>query len=380
MAGIYIHIPFCRRACHYCNFHFSTSPALNKEMIQSLKQEILLSKNDPYILGQTIQTIYFGGGTPSLLDKRNIEELLSGVKNNFEVDPAAEITLEANPDDINAISLEGWKNIGINRLSVGLQSFIDRDLKWMNRVHNSQQALLAIKMIKESGINNYSVDLIYGTPSLTIEEWKKNVETIIALDVPHVAAYALTVEPGTALQSMIKLGKKADISSDDQAEQFLQLMEWMKKAGYEHYEISNFARPGFRSKHNSSYWKGTPYLGIGPSAHSFSGKARKWNIANNPRYIKSIKKNAIPFEEEVLTKGQQLNEYIMTSLRTIDGLDLRFVEKNFSPDDRLNIESDSAVYKNKKMMLLENEHLMLTQEGKLFADGIASALFRSQSE
>lgn len=349
-------------------------------MIESIKKEIFLSGNDPYISGETINTIYFGGGTPSLLDKRAIEELLSALENNFNISPHAEITLEANPDDISNTSLKGWREAGINRLSIGVQSFIERDLKWMNRVHNAQDALSAITMVKEAGFNNYSVDLIYGIPFLTDDEWKQNVEEIFTLGVPHVAAYALTVEPGTALQKMIKLGKKDDVNGDEQATQFLQLMEWMKEAGYEHYEISNFSKPGFRSKHNSSYWSGERYLGIGPSAHSFSGKARKWNVANNPLYIQSIGQNVVPFEEEILTETQRLNEYIMTSLRTLEGLDLKFVEQNFSLNDKERIETEAKEYTNRKMMIEKDRHFILTEQGKLFADRIAADLFKAEGQ
>ncbi len=245
MAGIYIHIPFCKQACHYCNFHFSTSLSLKEEMIHALKKEIALSCESNFANDEIIETIYFGGGTPSLLDKRDIEDLLFTVKNRYSISLSAEITLEANPDDITVEKLNHWNDAGINRLSIGIQSFKEKDLQWMNRAHNKLQALECILLSKEAGFNNFSADLIYGTPGLTDEDWKQNVQQLIQLNVPHIACYALTVEPNTALKKMIVLKKKEDINTDQQARQFLLLMQWMKEAGYEHYEISNFAKPGF---------------------------------------------------------------------------------------------------------------------------------------
>ncbi len=344
-------------------------------MTEALNKEIILSAPTFFNDGDIIETIYFGGGTPSLLTKRELEELLFTIKNNYAISPSAEITLEANPDDINATGLNEWKSIGINRLSIGIQSFKEADLQWMNRAHNASEALNCIELAKDAGFQNFSIDLIYGTPLLTDEEWKNNVQKIIALDVPHIACYALTVEPGTALQKMIQLKKKTDVNTDDQARQFLLLMTWMAEAGYEHYEISNFAKPGYRSRHNSSYWTGAKYVGIGPSAHSYTGSARRWNIANNALYIQSIKNNLIPFEEEILTEIQRLNEYIMTSLRTKEGLDLLFVENNFSKKERERIVKESISSIKKGMMMQEKNKLILANEGKLFADGIASDLF-----
>ena len=378
MAGIYIHIPFCKQACYYCNFHFSTSLNLKDEMITALIKEIKLSSfsllNDKSEK-EIIETIYFGGGTPSLLTNDNIKDLLDAIKNNYAISEEAEVTIEANPDDISKEKLSNWKEIGINRLSIGIQSFKEKDLQWMNRVHNTTQAFESIFLAKNAGYNNFSVDLIYGTPGLTDEEWKMNVEQVINSGAPHIACYALTVEPNTALQKMISLKKKVDIDTDQQARQFLLLMKWLKEAGYEHYEISNFAKSGYRSRHNSSYWQGKKYIGIGPSAHSYDGKSRRWNIANNALYIQSIKNNIIPFEEEKLTNVERLNEYIMTSLRTIEGLDLKIIENNFSIKERKRIEDSVADYINKKMIVYNNEKLLLTDEGKLFADRIAADLF-----
>jgi len=351
---------------------------LKDEMVSALIKEINLSSL--YLINgesetEIIDTIYFGGGTPSLLEDDDIKNLLAAVRNNYVIGKEAEITFEANPDDINKEKLSAWNAAGINRLSIGIQSFKEKDLEWMNRAHNSTQAFESIVMAKNASFNNFSVDLIYGIPNLTDEEWKMNVEQVINLGAPHIACYALTVEPKTALQKMIALKKKIDIDTDQQANQFLLLMKWLKEAGYEHYEISNFAKPGYRSRHNSSYWQGKKYIGIGPSAHSYDGKNRRWNIANNALYIQSIKNNIIAFEEEKLTNADRINEYIMTSLRTIEGLDLKVIETNFSIDERKRIEESVIYYINKKMIFYNNETLVLSDEGKLFADGIASQLF-----
>ena len=319
MSGIYLHIPFCKQACLYCNFHFSTSLAHKNELIAALLKETSLQKS--YLEDDVVETIYFGGGTPSLLEIADLRLQIEKIRQTFPVAIDAEITLEANPDDITEEKLIAWKEIGINRLSIGVQSFFEEDLVWMNRAHNAQQAIdnlqLAIKQF-----DNITIDLIYGHPLLTDEKWKQNVEQVISLNIPHISCYALTVEPKTPLQKMIKEQKKEDVNPEKQADQFTQLMNWLEEAGYEHYEISNFAKPGHRSWHNTSYWQGKKYLGLGPSAHSFNGTSRQWNVSNNSKYIKALNKNELPFEKEILTVTQQLNEYIMTSLRTKEGLDL----------------------------------------------------------
>jgi oxygen-independent coproporphyrinogen-3 oxidase len=386
LAGIYIHIPFCKQACYYCNFHFSTSLDLKDEMVKSLIKEIEirsnLSKenheNEAAIISaedEKIETVYFGGGTPSLLLQNEIHSIISTIKQNYKVVDDAEITLEANPDDITFNKLIEWKNVGVNRLSIGIQSFIERDLTWMNRAHNAAQALDCIKLAREVGFNNFSIDLIFGTPGLTNDEWKKNIQTAINLNVPHISSYALTVESKTALQKMIQLKKKENVNSDVQAEQYSILMKALCKAGYEHYEISNFAKPGFRSKHNSSYWQSKKYLGIGPSAHSYNGKVRAWNKSNNSIYINSLKQNIIPFEKEILAKSQKINEYVMTSLRTIEGLDLNFIENNFSTQERNRIENLLKEKVKEESYFIKNNKIILTDSGKLFADAIAVELF-----
>lgn len=378
MAGIYVHIPYCKKACHYCNFHFSVSLRNSNDFIQALLKEIVLQKN--FLDKDPINTIYFGGGTPSLLKKEDLQQVLQQVYTSFSIAPDPEITLEANPDDITASSLADWKAAGINRLSIGIQSFFEEDLQWMNRAHNAGQAKACIALAREAGFENYSIDLIYGGPGLTDEKWKENVQQAVALKVPHLSCYALTVEPGTALQKMIQLHKKAAVDPEKQARHFLLLMDWLQQAGYEHYEISNFALPGYRSRHNSSYWGGKKYLGLGPSAHSFNGSHRQWNIANNALYIAALNRGEIPFEEEKLTPTQQLNEYIMTSLRTMQGLDLGYTRDFFGEGVTMQIQQNSSKYIASEKLWLNESRLQLTKEGKLFADGIAADLFFLEGE
>lgn len=372
MAGIYIHIPFCRQACHYCNFHFSTSLRLQNELVAALLKEVQLQQH--YLAGETVHTIYMGGGTPSLLAPDQIQSILKALHNTFNVHSGAEITLEANPDDINNQQLWAWQQSGINRLSIGVQSFFEEDLQWMNRAHTAKQALENLQLAR-SVFQNITIDLIYGMPTLTDEKWKHNVEQAIALKIPHLSCYALTVEPKTALDLMIQKKKSAPVNNEDQARQFLLLMEWLAAAGYEHYEISNFALPGHRSRHNSAYWQGQQYLGLGPSAHSFDGRSRQWNIANNALYIQSLEKNTVPFEREVLTPVQQVNEYIMTSLRTLEGINLAHVQEISGVAIYESLKKNGQRYLQQSLMREENNQWILTTEGKLFADGIASDLF-----
>lgn len=368
MAGIYVHIPFCKQACNYCNFHFSTSLRYKNELVTALLKETELRKD--YLGDEEVRTIYFGGGTPSLLTIADLKSLIDRIKTSFHVSENAEITLEANPDDIDEEKLLGWREIGVNRLSIGVQSFFEEDLQWMNRAHNAQQAIDCLQLAIKH-FDNITIDLIYGHPLLTNEKWKRNVERVIALNIPHISCYALTVEPKTPLQKLINEKKKENVQPEKQAEQFLLLMEWLEDAGFEHYEISNFAKPGFRSRHNSSYWQGKKYLGLGPSAHSFDGKSRQWNISNNKTYVDSIEKNLIPFEKEILSVIQILNEYIMTSLRTAEGLDLDKIPEAASHELRA---ASKRLIDTEKLILKENK-LVLTKEGKLFADGIAADLF-----
>lgn len=368
MAGIYIHIPFCKQACHYCNFHFVTSLRQKDELVSALVKEIQLRSD--YLENEKVETIYFGGGTPSLLTITELSLLLDTIRQSFNVDMEAEITIETNPDDITEEILAGWKEAGINRLSIGVQSFYDEDLQWMNRAHSSSQAVSSLQLAVRY-FNNITADLIYGSPQLTNEKWEKNVQSLLAMNIPHLSCYALTVEPKTPLAKMIKEHRSENINPDKQSEQFLLLMQWMEEAGYEHYEISNFAKPGWRSRHNSSYWSGKKYIGIGPSAHSFNGDERQWNIANNNHYIDAINKGEVPFEKEVLTPMNKRNEYIMTSLRTLEGLNLDQINE----EDRSMLLSTARRFLESGLLRKENNSLILTREGKLLADGIASSLF-----
>ncbi len=378
MSGVYIHIPFCKQACHYCNFHFSTSLRYKDELIEALVKEITIT---PYFIktdgdsSKQIDSIYFGGGTPSILNADELELIFETLHKKFIISPGAEITLEANPDDITAKKLTQWKEIGINRLSVGIQSFNEEELRWMNRAHSAADSLKCIEEISNQGFSNFSVDLIYGSPLLSNDEWERNVELVIGKKIPHISCYALTIEPKTPLDKMIRLRKAVPVDPEKQADQFLLLMNWMKQAGYEHYEISNYALPGMRSQHNSSYWSGESYYGFGPSAHSFDGKSRRWNIANNALYLKSLQNNSIPYEEEILTPVQQLNEYIMTSLRTTEGLDLDKIMNEFGNQFREELIIKSKKYLTSGKLSTIHSSLILTTEGKLFADGIAADLF-----
>lgn len=338
-------------------------------VVALLKELDIISKTSPD-KRDMIETIYFGGGTPSLCTIYELQSMIKKMYAAFIVSPNVEVTLETNPDDITEEKLAGWKEIGINRLSIGVQSFFEEDLQWMNRAHNAQQAMDNLQLAKHY-FDNISIDLIYGVPLLTNEKWKQNVELAIANNIPHLSCYALTVEPKTPLHKMILQYKKEDVNPDKQAEQFLLLMQWMEDAGYEHYEISNFCKPGWRSRHNSSYWMGEKYFGIGPSAHSFNGISRQWNISNNTIYTESLNKETIPFEIEVLTPQQQLNEYIMTSLRTIEGLNLDIIDEF----KKIKLLASARKYIESGKMSKENDFLKLTKEGKLFADGIASDLF-----
>ena len=372
MAGIYIHIPFCKSACHYCNFHFSTSSKQIEPLVECLIKEIELRKSDT---NQTIDTIYFGGGTPSILSALQIENIVKAIQHNYTVNAAAEITLESNPDDITEDKLQQWKSIGINRLSIGIQSFREEDLLWMNRAHNAQQAHDCIKLAQEYGFHNITIDLIYGVPNLSNEQWIENIHKALKLNISHLSCYALTIEPKTALDKLIKSHKKEPVDADKQAEQFIILMNELQAAGYEHYEISNYAIPGFRSKHNSSYWQGIHYIGIGPSAHSYNGNSRQWNIANNALYIQSINNNTFPSEIEILTMDEQYNEFVMTSLRTMEGINLNKLATIFGSDKLTYTQQEIIKWINSGHVIVINNHIILTQTGKLMADGIASDLF-----
>lgn len=341
-------------------------------MVTALLKEIEQEKN--YLQDEKIETIYFGGGTPSILDVSDCELLIKAIQKNYLLNPDAEITLEANPDDINKENLRGWKNAGINRVSMGVQSFFEEELKWMNRAHNAQQAIESLPLVINE-FNNITIDLIYGSPLLTDEMWKHNVDTATSFGIPHLSCYALTVEEKTPLQKAIQNKLTQTVDNDKQARQFLLLMQWLKEKGYEHYEVSNFAKPGFRSRHNSSYWRGKKYLGLGPSAHSYNGTERRWNIANNNLYINSVSQGAAQRETETLTSTQKLNEFIMISLRTMEGIDLNKSEKEFGLNERKRVEKKIQKFIDNNLMRLNNSFVQLTNEGMLRADGIAADLF-----
>lgn len=377
MAGIYIHIPFCRQACNYCNFHFSTSLRYQDAVVSAIIQEIGLLRFDPdFSVVQTLQTVYIGGGTPSILATGAIHRLLNTVRSHYTVATDAEITLEANPDDISVEKLQQWKAAGVNRLSVGLQSFNDAELSWMNRAHNAQQALQCLSQIKQAGFQNFSVDLIYGSPLLSDEQWENHLQQVIRAGIPHLSCYALTVEPQTPLHKLVRTGRKRATVPEQQARQFQLMTALLKQAGYLHYEISNFALPGSESRHNSSYWNQEVYLGVGPAAHSYNGSVRRWNIANNQRYVQSLEQGQIPFEREVLTPADKYNEYLMTALRTSGGIRLEQLrlltgsENWFSEFEHLTNKWQASGH------LIQSESgWQLTELGKLFADGIAADLF-----
>ncbi len=372
MPGIYVHIPFCRKACHYCNFHFSTTLHRRAEMMDAMRREIeLVTPIEPAM----VDTLYFGGGTPSLLEPEEMAGLMETTRRHFRIAEDAEITLEANPDDIRAERIGLWTSLGINRLSIGIQSFREQDLTWMNRAHDAEQARQCIDIARDGGIVNLSIDLIYGTPGLSNEAWMENMRIASALRVPHLSCYALTVEPGTALDSMIRKQKRTAPVSETQAAQFLMAMDQLGDAGYEHYEISNFALPGMRSRHNSAYWQGIPYIGIGPSAHAYDGRDRRWNVANNAAYIRSLQEGRIPFEAETLTDTQRLNEYVMTSLRTIEGMDMDRIRREWGDAAAERILRDAKPFKDSGKLNINGYSAVLTREGKLFADGIAAELF-----
>ena len=375
MAGIYIHIPFCRKACNYCNFHFSTNHQLMDQMIEAMVHEIALQKT---YLSEPIETLYFGGGTPSLLNRAHLAMLMDGVKLHFNLMPNAEITLEANPDDIDTDRLKDWVQLGINRLSIGIQSFRNEDLQWMGRAHNANQALTCIGLAQAAGIQNISIDLIYGGPSLSNEDWINNLEMAINTGVPHLSCYALTVEPKTALAHKINKQELPNVDAAHQAAHFTILQEMTAAAGFEQYEISNFSLPGKRSIHNANYWSGEFYVGIGPAAHSFNGLSRQWNISNNALYIQSLTQGIVPFEIEELTIVQQTNEYIMTALRTVEGIDANRLNTIAGQDIFPAILKDAAHYIRNGLLVQLNQKLYLTPAGKFMADGIAAHLFREE--
>ena len=368
MAGIYVHIPFCKSKCAYCNFFSVVSDKQRIDFLEALKKEAVLRKD--YLGGEEVRTVYFGGGTPSTLKASEISEILDCLKMNYEIAAAVEITLEANPDTVSRESLLEYKKLGINRLSIGIQSFFDDDLQYLSRKHDSKHALKVLDWAKEVGFQEVTLDLIYGIPTLTDEKWRKNLEIFFSTGFNHLSAYALTIEEKTALGQRINKGVVAAVSEEDTIRQYKILVEMTENQGFEHYEISNFARPGHYSKHNTIYWKGEKYLGLGPSAHSFDGVSRQWNVSSVKDYSESYS-----FEREELTLADRYNEYVMTSLRTMWGVDVEYIRKNFGDkfSEKFKKEIKRYIYEGK--IYQKDEKYILTDNGMLFADGIASELF-----
>ena len=373
MSGIYIHIPFCKQACHYCDFHFSTSLKKKDELINALCKELELRKDE--FRNSTVETIYFGGGTPSLLSNDELQFIIDSVYKNYKVSENPEITLEANPDDLTKDRIIELSKSRINRLSIGIQSFFETDLKLMNRAHNAEEAKECLSVATRY-FDNISLDLIYGIPNASNEQWLANIDMALSYKVPHISSYALTVEPKTALASFIKKGIIDNVDDEQAHDQFHILKDRLEASGFVHYELSNFGKEGYFSKNNSAYWQGKSYLGIGPSAHSFNGKQRGWNVRNNSKYIKAIEQNELPIEIETLTKTDQYNEYIMTGLRTIWGVSFNKVEKDFGLDYKDYLIEQSEIFINQHLLYIEDAHLRVTKEGQFLCDGIASELFK----
>ena len=378
MSGIYIHIPFCKQACHYCDFHFSTSLKKKDEMVAALAKEIQLRSNPithhPSPITESIETIYFGGGTPSILSIADLKFLIDEVYRNYKVVENPEITVEANPDDLDLETIRQLANLSVNRLSIGIQSFFEDDLKLMNRAHNAEEAKKCLEFAKHY-FDNISIDLIYGIPNMSSKKWVQNIETALSFGVPHISSYALTVEPKTALHSFIQKGIIAAPDDEVAHEHFQILVDKLSENGFIHYELSNFGKENFFSKNNTSYWLGKKYIGIGPSAHRYDGTNRGWNVSNNSQYIKSIQENIVPIAFETLTKTDRYNEYVMTGLRTIWGVSLDQIEQKFGKTYLDYLNQQAAKFIDDHLLFLDENILRTTKKGKFLSDGIASDLF-----
>ena len=372
MAGIYIHIPFCKQKCSYCDFHFSTNLQHKSNLIQAINKELEIRKDE---ISTPLETIYFGGGTPSILSEIELESIFETIYKNYSTKNLKEITLEANPDDLNKEKLNFLKSTPINRFSIGVQSFFEKDLKLMNRAHNAQEAETSIKLAQDFGFENITIDLIYGSTTTTNEMWKQNLQKAIELNVPHISSYALTIEEKTILDYQIKKGITKPVDEDRQNEQFQLLVDTLTSNDFIQYEISNFGKEDYFSLHNSNYWKGIHYLGIGPSAHSYNGKTRAWNIANNSKYIQAINENKLPQEIEVLNEVEKFNEMIMIGLRTIYGIDLNRINSEFSQPLVNSFHEELNQLINENLVEKKENKIILKPEAKFFADGIASRLF-----
>jgi oxygen-independent coproporphyrinogen-3 oxidase len=372
MSGIYIHIPFCKQACHYCDFHFSTSLKKKDEMVLALAKEIALRKNE--FAGEVVETIYFGGGTPSILEITDIRLLIDAVYQNYKVIENPEITVEANPDDLSEERIIELSQNKVNRLSIGIQSFFEDDLKLMNRAHNSTEAKKCLE-IATKYFDNISIDLIYGVPGMSNEKWIQNVETALSFHIPHISSYALTVEPKTALHTFIQKGIIPQPDDEVAQEHFHLLVEKLEENDFVHYELSNFGKENYFSKNNSSYWLGKKYIGIGPSAHSYNGFSRSWNVSNNTKYLNSIAENQLPSETETLTTTDRYNEYVMTGLRTVWGISLERIAKEFGQTYLDYLNQQAAKYIEDHLLFVDENILRTTKSGKFLSDGIASDLF-----
>lgn len=371
MSGVYLHIPFCKQACSYCDFHFTTNIAGKEAVIGALISEMELRKD--YLLDKQLDSIYFGGGTPSLLSRADLEAVFEALSKQFSWSERTEITLEANPDDINKKALSDWKDMGINRLSIGVQSFIDAELKWMNRTHSATESLGSVRAAQDAGFDNLTIDLIYGSRFQTLQSWEETLETALALRTQHISSYNLTIENKTVLGVMNSRGKEPGVSDELSSKQFLLMSDIVSQAGFVHYEISNFGKPGLFAKHNSNYWLQQHYLGLGPSAHSFNGVSRQWNIKNNAQYVKLVNNGTEFFEKELLTTADRYNEYVLTRLRTIWGCDVKEIEEQFGTEVVIHFKKNVA----QKSGLLDERNgvYTLSQKARLMADGIASDLF-----
>ncbi len=372
MAGLYIHIPFCKKACNYCDFHFSTQLNKKSQLVQSILTELEIRKD--YLQGDPIQTIYFGGGTPSLLSEYELSKIFEVIYQNFPVSDNAEITFEANPDDLELNKIQALKYTPINRFSIGVQSFFEEDLIWMNRSHNAYQAISGIKNLQKEGYENISLDLIFGYPLLSLEKWRKNLNQAIQLGIPHISTYGMTVEKGTLLETQIRKGISTEMDEDGYISHFKLLIELLENDDYQHYEISNFAKPDFQSRHNSNYWNQIQYLGIGPSAHSYSGDTRSWNISNNAKYIDSLNKGIMPSVFETLSPEQKLHEYILTKIRTSIGCDLTHINAEFGANAYHNLLKKATSPSLTELIYLQNKHLILTSSGKLLCEYVLASI------
>ena len=372
MSGIYIHIPFCKKACHYCNFHFSTNQNSKSAFVKAVCRELVLRKSE--YVSKEIQSIYFGGGTPTVLEVSELVMILQVIYKHYKVSDTPEITLEANPDDLDLEKIKALSQTKINRLSIGIQSFHESDLSAMNRAHNADEAKKCLE-IATTYFDNITIDLMFGMPTMTVEHWRQNLQTAFAYGIKHLSCYALTVEPKTALEHFIRKGSHPPMDDELSAKHFEVLVEETSKQGLTHYETCSFGHSGFFSRHNMSYWLGKTYMGVGPSAHSFDGAKRSWNVSNNSKYIKALEADELPFESEVLSVENRFNEYIMTGLRTIWGISLEKIETDFGTKIKEQLLQDSKKFITSNTLEIEDDHIKITHAGKFLSDGIASDLF-----